>query len=82
LWGKSEESFWERETNKWYKGQRKNRGLYCDPLYGYWAYRGILPTFCRRSKINKKKWVLDRLPDEGESIFSRPTAEDFKRKQY
>ena len=73
------EEFWEIEEGWAPPGKaapklRKTRGWYCDPLYGYWAYEGLLYKFCKKSTIKKRNWVIDRYPDKGEAILTRPNS--------
>lgn len=76
--GYSNESFhekvetwvWNQKTDRSFPLEsRKTRGHYCSALYGTWSMRGLLPTFCE--KIGKK-WVLKKLPAEGEPIYKHP----------
>jgi len=83
LKGFDPEKFWETEEGWAPPGKarpklRKTRGWYCDPLYGYWAYEGILYKYCRKSTINKRNWVIERLPGLKESILTPPTGKTSK----
>jgi hypothetical protein len=76
----SEESFWEKGTYNTYAGgyskMRLSRGYWTDGLYGSGgsylgrhSATGLLPKYCKKNSQNHK-WVLTRMPNPGENIFS------------
>jgi len=88
LGGGSKDSFWKKDKDRWdYKSQtlkepglRSSRGYYSTALSGTGGWygggiKGLLHTYCRKNP-ETKKWVLDRMPNPGENIYSR--NESFK----
>jgi hypothetical protein len=81
LQGYSEKDFWEKDDKtrggSWkdwagvpLRGLRSSRGYYATNLYGsgyFTGGRGLLHNYCHRNE--KRKWVLDRMPDRKERIY-------------
>ena len=87
LQGKDPDEFWKSSSEKWgyagdsyrnypYNKTRATRGHWNTALYGGLNYPGLLNKFCKKNPVTKK-WVLERMPKPGESIFSY-TNESFK----
>lgn len=77
LQGKSEEDFWKKGQT-WGAGNdeqgnmkkvmlRQSRGHWNDALYNTESTKGLLNGYCHKN--DKHKWVLDKMPKPGESIF-------------